>query len=252
MFAHMCLLPLFAGCFGPGQCPHVCRPVLPVAPSPVGVVFVANGSGDVRILSSNLRQVLADTCTPLQVETFIWSHGRGRVLADHTDYANMRAQGCRLAAQVGACRHQCPGCRIYLIGHSAGCAVVLAAAEMLPTESVDRIILLAPSVCADYDLRRALCTARCGIDVFCSHRDRLVLGLGMRLVGTADRRGRIAAGQRGFVPIIMWPTDAALYAKLREHPWGPDVTWTGNWGGHSGCNRASFLRAYVLPLLSSE
>jgi pimeloyl-ACP methyl ester carboxylesterase len=250
MFAHMCLLPLFAGCYGPGHCPRVCQAVF--SPSPVGVIFVANGSGDVRILSNNLDQVLTETCTPLQVETFVWSHGRGRFLADHTDYANARAQGCRLAARVAACRQQSHSCRIYLIGHSAGCAVVLAAAEMLPPDSVDRIILLAPSVCVDYDLRRALCTSRCGIDTFCSQRDRLVLGLGMRLVGTADRCGPTAAGQCGFVPVITCPTDAALYAKLREHPWSPDVAWTGNSGGHNGSSKASFLRAYVVPLLSSE
>src|SRR5689334_4762919 len=98
MFAHMCLLPLFAGCSGPAHCLDTSQ-----ASSPVGVVFVANGSGDVRMLSNNLCQVFADTCTPLQVETFVWSHGRGRFLLDHTDYANMRAQACRLAAQVAAC-----------------------------------------------------------------------------------------------------------------------------------------------------
>jgi pimeloyl-ACP methyl ester carboxylesterase len=252
MFAHMCLLPLFAGCYGQLPCPGVCQTASPMPPSSIGLVFVANGSGDLRILSTNLSQVVAETCTPLQVETFVWSHGRGRFLADHLDYANVRGQGSLLAARVAACRRRCPDRRIYLIGHSAGCAVVLAAAEMLPHVSVDRIILLAPSVSGDYDLRRALCTTRCGMDVFCSQRDRLVLGLAVKLVGTADRHGRTAAGQFGFRPIITCPADAALYAKLREHPWSPDVAWTGNRGGHNGSNQASFLHAYVVPLLISE
>ena len=251
MFAPICLLPLFSGCCPPGYCPDACQ-VFSRAPSPTGIVLVANGSGDFRISSTSLSEVVAETCAPLQVETFVWSHGRGRFLADHTDYANHRAQGCRLAAQVAAYRQQCPNRRIYLVGHSAGCAVVLAAAEMLPPDSVDRIIQLAPSVSANYDLRPALCTARCGIDVFCSHRDRLALGLAVKLVGTADRGGREAAGQHGFMPIITCPADAALYAKLRQHPWDPEVAWTGNRGGHNGSGHASFLRAYVLPLLCSE
>jgi pimeloyl-ACP methyl ester carboxylesterase len=245
------LLPLLADCGAPAHCPDACQVAWP-APSTVGIVFVADGSGDIRTLSANLNQVVAETSAPLRVETFVWSHGRGRVVADHRDHANHLAQGCRLAAQVAACRQQCANRPIFLIGHSAGCAVILAAAEMLPPNSVDRMVQLAPSVSATYDLRRALRTIRCGMDVFFSRRDRLVLGLGMRIVGTADRQSRTAAGRYGFVPVITCPADAALYSKLREYPWGPEVAWTGNRGGHPGSLHAGFLRAYVLPLLASS
>jgi hypothetical protein len=43
-----------------------------------------------------------------------------------------------------------------------------------------------------------------------------------------------------------------LYGKLRQYPWGLEVAWTGNRGGHNGSSRAGFLRNFVLPLLSSE
>jgi pimeloyl-ACP methyl ester carboxylesterase len=188
----------------------------------------------------------------LQVETFVWSHGYGRYVLDHTDHANHLAQGRRLADLVVAYRQACPGRRLYLVGHSAGCAVVLAAAEVLPPDGVDRIVLLAPSVCTAYDLRPALRTARCGIDAFSSSQDRLVLGLGMGLVGTAEHACRTAAGQYGFTPVLAGPEDAALYGKLRQHPWDPAVQWSGNDGGHYGTNQAGFLRAYVLPLLAGD
>jgi pimeloyl-ACP methyl ester carboxylesterase len=216
------------------------------------VVFVANGSGDFRTVSRNLRQVVAETTAPLQIETYIWSHGYMRYVIDHVDHTNHLEQGAQLAAQVAAHHQACRDRRIYLIGHSAGCAVVLAAAEMLPPDSIDRIILLAPSVCTTYDLHPALRTARYGIDVFHSSRDRFILGLCMRLVGTADQRCRRAAGQEGFTPIIACPADAALYSRLRQHPWDPAVEWTGHHGGHYGNNEADFLRAYVLPLLLPE
>jgi hypothetical protein len=219
---------------------------------PAALVFVANGCGDLSSISTSLRQVAAETGLPLQIETCNWSHGSGRYLIDHVDHANHRAHGWQLAARIVACRQACPDRRIYLIGHSAGCAVVLAAAEMLPPDSVDCIILLAPSVSAAYDLRQALLSARCGIDVFYSRRDRLVLGLTMRIVGTADHRGRKAAGRVGFRPVLACPEDAVLYSKLRQHPWQCDVAWTGNHGGHNGCKKACFLRAYVLPLLAQS
>jgi pimeloyl-ACP methyl ester carboxylesterase len=216
------------------------------------VVFVANGSGDFRTVSANLCQAVAEAAAPLQVETFVWSRGCGRYVLDHTDHANHLAQGRRLAAQVAAYRRACPGRRVSLVGHSAGCAVALAAAEALPPGGVDRIVLLAPSVCTAYDLRPALRAARCGIDAFYSGRDRLVLGLGMRIVGTAEHGCRTAAGRYGFTPVVAGPADAALYGKLRQHPWDPAVRWSGNDGGHYGSNRAGFLKAYVLPLLAGD
>jgi pimeloyl-ACP methyl ester carboxylesterase len=247
----VCLIPVVAGCRSAGSCPQVCH-TTPPRPPPEGVVFVANGSGDFRTVSMNLGEVVAQTHAPLQLETIVWSHGYGRYLIDHTDHANHLEQGCRLATQVAAYRAACPGRKIYLIGHSAGCAVVLAATERLPPNSVDRLILLAPSVCATYDLRPALRGTRRGIEVFYSSRDSVILGLGMQMVGTADRCCTTAAGQTGFTPVITCPEDAELYGKLRQHPWDRAVAWSGNGGGHYGCNQVGFLHAYVLPLLVGD
>jgi pimeloyl-ACP methyl ester carboxylesterase len=215
------------------------------------VVFVANGSGDYRSVSANLSQVVTETATQLQIETVPWSHGRWRFLADHLDHSNHRTQGRHLATQVVAYRQSYPGRRVYLVGHSTGCAVILAAAEGLPVDAVERVILLAPSVCVSYDLRPALRSARDGIDVFHSSEDIAILGLGMGVLGTAEGDCRSAAGLRGFNPVIACAADAALYKKLHQHPWSPAVAWSGNDGGHYGSYQPGFLRAYVLPLLRS-
>jgi pimeloyl-ACP methyl ester carboxylesterase len=219
---------------------------LPVEPT--AVVFVANGAGDGRTFSTNLQEVVENTSAPLQVEMVEWSRGYGRFLADQLDRENHLEQGRRLAARVQAYHCAYPQRRIYLAGHSAGCAVVLVAAEMLPENSVDRIVLLSPSVSATYDLRPALHTARCGIDNFYSGRDGLILGLGMAIVGTTDGR-RDAAGRYGFVPVGTSFADAAAYTKLRQHPWDRVVQWAGNTGGHMGDIQAEYLRAYVVPLM---
>jgi pimeloyl-ACP methyl ester carboxylesterase len=247
-----CSVPLLIGCCATGSRPDLDRTISSSASYPVGVVFIANGSGDFRTVSTNLDRVVADTSTPLQIETVPWSHGFGRFVTDHVDHANQVQQGSRLAAEVIAYRQAYPSRKVYLIGHSAGCAVVLAAAERLPADSVDRIILLAPSVCVTYDLRPALRMVRCGIDVFHSDEDSVILGLGALIVGTADHRCRTAAGQYGFRPVIACSADAVLYGKLRQHPWDPVVAWSGHSGGHYGSNQAGFLRAYVLPLLVAD
>jgi pimeloyl-ACP methyl ester carboxylesterase len=248
-FVLTCLMPLAAGCCTTGSRPEVYRaaalPALPLA----GVVFVANGAGDSRTVSTNLSQIVADAGVPLQVEPVVWSLGSRRNIADHVDHANQLVHGSRLAAQVAAYRQAYPCRKVYLVGYSTGCSVVLAAAELLPPASVDRVILLSPSVCTAYDLRPALRTARCGIDAYYSEQDRWILGVVVNVLGTSDRQCYTAAGRYGFTPVIACPADAMLYARLRQYPWDPAVAWTGNDGGHFGSNHAEFLRAYVLPML---
>jgi pimeloyl-ACP methyl ester carboxylesterase len=220
-----------------------------IAQSARAVVLVANSSGDFRTTSAALCAAVEETGAPLAVDTFVWTFGFGRYVLDHIGYANQREQGLRLAARVLEYRRACPGLAVHLMGHSSGCAVVLAAAEALPAGTVDRIVLLAPSVSCEYDLRPALCCAREGIDSFYSSRDVFTLGLAMALVGTADRRWQAAAGRVGFCPVVTSPQDCALYARLRQHAWSPSVEWTGHRGLHFGVNHVDFTRYYILPLL---
>ena len=140
------------GCAGVGQ--EVRSPGPPPAGTR-GVVFVADGAGGFHATSATLTEVLAEDRIPLAVEMVEWTHGYYRVLADQIDHGHALAEGRRLALEVAAYRQTCPG-KVYLVGHSAGSAVILAAAEALPPDSVDRIILLAPSVSMSYDLRPAL------------------------------------------------------------------------------------------------
>jgi hypothetical protein len=220
-----------------------------VVPGARGVIFAADGAGNFQATSEGLRRVVAEEGLPLRVETFEWSHGYGRMLADQLDYGHIVDEGKRLAGCVAAYRRACPAAEVYLVGHSAGSAVVLAAAEYLPSGYVDGIILLAPAVSAGYDLRPALCCARNAVDVFYSPRDRFYLGFGVAVMGTTDRCWGPAAGRVGFEPEVVCPCDAGLYRKLRQHSWDPSVQWTGNEGGHYGGYQPEFLRAYVVPLL---
>lgn len=240
------VLLLAAGCASSRQIVPPCGYVAPNA----DVVFVADGSGDFRTTSKMLCEAVSACGDPLRVETFVWSHGYGRMLADHVDHCNHLEEGRRLASLVAAFRQSCPERGVYLVGHSSGSAVVLAAAEAAPPGSIDRIVLLAPAVACDYDLRPALRSVRQGIDVFISRRDLGPLGFGTAFAGTADRRWSAASGRVGFSPILACPGDELLYAKLRTHPWDRCVVWTGNRGSHYGTLEPGFVRAYVLPLLS--
>jgi pimeloyl-ACP methyl ester carboxylesterase len=219
---------------------------------PHALVLVADGAGNFRAASANLRQVAADAGAPLCVEPFVWSHGYYRILADQIGQGHMRDEGKRLAELVLAHRRQDPATPVYLVGHSAGSGVVLSAAESLPPDSVERIVLLAPAVSAYHDLKPALVAARRGVDVFYSKADWWYLGMGVTVVGTADRHWDPAAGRVGFKRMDCCPADAPLYEKLRQYPWQEGLSWTGHKGGHYGAYQPGFLKACVLPLLEAR
>jgi pimeloyl-ACP methyl ester carboxylesterase len=213
------------------------------------LVFVADGSGDYRTTSRVLCEAVNACGVPLRVETFVWSHGYGRVLVDHLDHCNHIEEGRRLASLVVAAKQNCPERNVYLVSHSSGAAVALAAAEAAPPSYIERIVLLAPAISHDYDLRPALRSVRQGIEAFVSRRDIGALVFATGIVGTADRERTAAAGRVGFTPILACPGDETLYAKLRIHPWDPSVAWTGNRGSHYGTLEPGYMRTYILPLL---
>jgi pimeloyl-ACP methyl ester carboxylesterase len=240
---------LSCGCVGTGN--RSAPPPPPVYPveRASGVVYCADGSGGPGGTTAVLQEVVAHVKAPLRVEMVDWSHGRGRYMADHLHWKNIESSGERLAQQTIAFRQRYPSKRICYVGQSAGCAVVLVAAEKLPAGYVDRIVLLAASVSTRYDLRPSLRHAKEGIDNFSSRDDWFVLGLGMALSGTTDRDLAPAAGRVGFRQFANTPQDRAVYAKLREHPWEPSVSWTGNTGGHFGPSNPGHLQEVVIPML---
>lgn len=226
-------------------------PGLPQSNRPV--VFVADGAGDFRACSGTLRDTVAADGVSLEVITFVWSHGYLRNVADQTDLEHSRRRGAVLADMVRYSQEKFPDAPITLLGHSAGSAVVLAAAESLPPETLDRIVLLSPSLSETYDLRPALTATKNGIDVFVSEKDWIWLGLLVRLLGTTDNaRSARAAGRFGFAVTPTDADDADQYAKLRLHRWMPGQKVLGHDGGHFGWYQPGVLRNMVLPLLCND
>jgi len=70
----------------------------------------------------------------------------GTGFLDLKDRWNHKKQGQALAAEVLAHRAAHPGCQIILVGHSAGCAVVVEATTHLPPGNVDHLVLFAAAV----------------------------------------------------------------------------------------------------------
>jgi pimeloyl-ACP methyl ester carboxylesterase len=224
----------------------------PPTPPPKPIVIIADGAGNFQGATRAIESVIAADDLPLELRTFEWSHGYLRVLSDHLCYQHARAQGERLAGLVLSLTEEQPGIQVHLVGHSAGSTVVLAAAECLPPDMLGHLVLLAPAVSAEYDLRQALRATRSGLEVYYSCRDTKHLGTITRVLGNSDRHWGPSSGRVGFQRYIECEEDVLLYGRLHQHPWAPCDRKLGNCGNHFGCFQADYLRRYVLPILAHE
>lgn len=243
----LCAALLVAGCASVPPRPSE----LPAEQAPRSVVFVADGAGNFQAASRQLRRTVRRGRLPIAVQTHEWSHGYGRIIADQVHFQHALGEGQRLAARVKEYHDQHPNMPIYLFGHSAGSAVVLAAAEALPAGVVDRVVLLSPSLSASYDVCPTLRNVRRGLHVFYSPLDWWYLGIYTHVIGTCDRRWNAASGLVGF-RVDPQRCDPADLAKLHQRSWQPLDEFLGNFGGHYGSYQPNFLRVHVMPLLLDD
>jgi pimeloyl-ACP methyl ester carboxylesterase len=226
-----------------------CGPAAGAEP-PKGVVFVVGGIGGLDPLQATAPMALPLADVPHEVRVFEWTHGKGRLLRDLQDTPYMVCQGRRLAKKVREVLKESPERPIYLIGHSAGAGVVLAAAEKLPPKSLERIILLSAAVSPEFDLRPALEATRREIVSFHSQHDRLVLHVGTSLFGTVDRVYGPSAGRVGFcLPEDIDAAGIQLYHRLVQIPWQFDLGLASFVGGHHAMCMPLFLARRVAPWL---
>jgi pimeloyl-ACP methyl ester carboxylesterase len=215
-----------------------------------GVVFVVGGAGGWDVLGKSARLAFGAGDVPHEIREFPWSHGFGRLLQDLQDWKHLQEKASALAMEVRQVKGADPDRPVYLVGKSAGTAIVLGAAAELPAETLERIVLLSSAVSPDYDLGPALRATRREIVSFWSPHDRLVLGWGTGEFGTADRVYGQAAGLVGFRrPVVASSEEENAYQRLVEVRWSPRMIWHGYFGDHVGTSLPLFLYAEVAPWL---
>jgi hypothetical protein len=225
--------------------PRVSQYPLPVPPR--ALVLVLDGAGGTEITGKTLEMVVHDQGLPLGVIPYTWTHGWGRFLADQGDADHLDYQAEAFARYVLALRAENPGLPINVLTFSAGSGVVTRAARLVPPDTFERVVLLAPAIAANTDIRPLLLASRRGVDAFTSNRD-MFLAVGAMVYGTTGGPRGPAAGTCGFEPVLSSPADVLLYrSKLRQYPWTPELTCTGHTGMHNGGHQPCFLLQFVVP-----
>jgi pimeloyl-ACP methyl ester carboxylesterase len=217
-----------------------------------GIVIVIGGVGGLDLLSNNAHVVLPKAGVKHEIREFCWTHGKGKPFKDLQDSANLKAKAEELAEFIRRVKAENPGRIIILLAKSGGTGVALAAAELLPANMLERIILLSAAVSPTYDLRRALQATRAEIVSFHSPYDQFILNFGTRQFGTIDRVYGPSAGLRGFrLPATnqLSESDRALYRRVVQVPWSSRMLLELNNGSHLGTSLPGFLAAEVAPWL---
>lgn len=155
-----------------------------------------------------------------------------------------------LAKAIADFRAARPSAQVDLVGHSAGCGVILGAMRSMPTGvRLHTIVLLAPSVSPQFDLRPTLARIDGKLHVFSSRNDTLFLKWRTGHFGTYDNVKTPAAGNVGFDLSTLEPS---LRAKVIDHPYQASWKDLSNDGGHFGALSEPFAKSIIAPLFARD
>jgi pimeloyl-ACP methyl ester carboxylesterase len=215
------------------------------------LLILIEGAGDFQAVSKVLEKSLHLLSPNMELQRFNWSHGYLRIVADQTDLSHISENGEKLASSIRLIQKRNPDIEINIIAHSAGTSVALAATSLLNENSIERLILLAPSVSKDYPIIPSIIAVKDGVHVFYSHEDTFILGPILKFTKTADlRKCKNAAGRYGFTPATRNREEELLVGtKLKQYAWKPEDAAIGNNGGHYGAYGQPYMDKRVIPLL---
>ncbi len=210
-----------------------------------GLVLVLGGMEGPSRYAQNVVTGLLAGGYPGAIEVFDWNAGPPIVCCyrNLADQRHHHHQARRLAERIRRHEAAFPGSPVSLIAHSSGCWIVWKALELIrDNKSVDRAVLLAPSISPAQHPGTPAAACRRGLWSIGSPGDYFFLGLGTTLFGTSDRAWTPAAGWIGWHHF-----DVRGFEELRWHP-----AWVryGYWGNHTTCTAVRFVQCVLAPGLA--
>jgi pimeloyl-ACP methyl ester carboxylesterase len=220
-----------------------------------GYVIVLPGVWGDAPLDYGLFVAMKDADVPAAVELYDWTAGALMSVYNLMAVDRNRREAWRIAQRIMAYQERYPGRPVWLVGYSGGGGMAVLTLEALPPGSqIARAILIAPTVAADYDLRRALASTEQGVVNFYSPLDVAVLGAVVTLLGTTDGSHTFAAGAVGFT--TPWGMKAeekdSYHRQIEQRSYQFDMICEGHAGGHFGWMNRSFVARHVTPLIQPQ
>ena len=211
------------------------------------VVLVPGVAGD-GFWYNDLRESVAANQPGRIVRTFEWGLPLPLYMVNLQDKGIHAKAEASLAKALKSWRDRYPGGKLTLLGHSAGCGVILGSLGRLEKRvDVENVVLLAPSVSPDYQIAPALRQIAGTLHVFFSDGDQLWLGWRTSTFGTYDSVRTEAAGKVG---LNVDSLHRDLRGKIVQHGYEPEFAALGHDGGHFGGLGRRFNDKVVAPLVA--
>ncbi|MDB5321493.1 MAG: hypothetical protein JWN40_3124 [Phycisphaerales bacterium] len=207
--------------------------------------FVPGVAGDGGAYDGLMRGLRA-AGVKKHIEVLGWGAPGPLFVLNFQNDAIHRSAEAKLASAMRQWREAHPNGRIDLLGHSAGCGVVLGALALPESPAARTVVLLNPSVSPTYDLAAPLAKVEGILHVFHSDRDTVFLSWRTSTFGTYDNVKTKAAGNVGFELGGLPPESCAKVAQHPREAWWADQ---GNDGSHFGTTAEQFATKTVGPLL---
>ncbi len=215
-----------------------------------GVVFYGDGAGGGGITNwgPGVKKGLHDAGFEGTFDEFPWETGMGVIADQDASVAYKREQGKKLADIISAHHSQHPNDPLYLMGLSAGTAVVVYTLEVLPESvPIEAVVLLSGSLSSGHNLTDALRRVEGDVYVTTSQRDAILRGV-VPETGSADREfvGDDVIGVHGcHMPKGAPPETPRLYSKVVVLAWNPSFAQYGDAGGHTDTTNPAFVARLV-------
>ena len=211
------------------------------------VVLVPGCAGD-GFWYNDLRQSVAAAQPARTIRTFEWGMPLPLYMLNLQDQKIHSKAEKSLAKAIKSWRDRYPSGHLALVGHSAGCGVILGSLSRIDkTVSVENVVLLAPSISPNYPISPALRQIAGRLHLFFSDADTLWLGWRTQTFGTYDSIHSEAAGKIG---LNLDHLDPAMRQKVVQHSYEPQFADLGNGGGHFGGLGRKFDERVVAPLIA--
>src|SRR5205085_469264 len=124
------------------------------------VIFLVEGIGGLDLVGQSAHWALPHAGVPHEIRDFFWTHGKWQFLKDLQDTSHLRSKADELATEILRVKQTDPERAVYILAKSGGTGLALAAAEQLPANTLERMILLSAAVSPTIDLRPALRATR--------------------------------------------------------------------------------------------
>ncbi len=218
------------------------------------VLFVLDGIGGFQFGPLLVRRAFRLDGHDIATVLHRWQFGLvGEIFTDLMWYRRNRLMGLKFARTLLSFRRTHPDTRIHVLAYSGGAGIAAFACEALKGRRViNTLVLACPAISPRYNMASALRATERTYTLI-SRRDRYLLGIGTRLLGTTDRKFEPAAGMVGFrIPPSASQEDSAAYERMREIRWSPQLRTQRHHGGHSGWLMMPIVRRHLVPILRGE